>query len=90
MTTLRASRSIDSISATCTFAGAKIRRTGLSMLLGPIRPVIISPTKPWKVWKLSRLTTVTSSSPRATDRAERARQRDRDVAAAEHENVRGH
>ena len=26
--------------------GAKIRRTGLSMLLGPIRPVIISPTKP--------------------------------------------
>ena len=49
-------------------AGAKIRRTGLSMLLGPLRPVIISPTNPWKVWKLSRLTTVTSTSPRSTCR----------------------
>ena len=66
MTTRRASRSTDSISPTCTFAGAKIRRTGLSMFPGPIRPVIISPTNPWNAWKFSRLTTVTSMRPRRT------------------------
>ena len=38
MTTRRASRSIDSISPTCTLAGAKMRRTGLSMFLGADPP----------------------------------------------------
>ena len=63
VTTFLASVSIDSISPWWNLAGAKMRRAGLAIVPGSIRPTTISLIIPWMQRKLSRDTTVTSSFP---------------------------